>query len=796
MRYAARVLASRPSFTTVAIVTLALGIGASTAIFSLAHTLLFAPLPFAEADRLVRVWENAADNPEQITIVSAPNFRDWQQQASSFERMAIWANQQFNVATLAEPVQVLGMRASSSLFPMLGVQPQLGRTFTAEEDAPGHDVVVLGDSLWRTQFNARSDIVGQTIRVDGRPHEVIGVMPPSFIFVQRRHQLWVPIAFNDNDASRSSHSFMVAARLKPGVTFEAAKAEMTAIGSRLAKEHTDNKGEGATITRLADIGLTGLKQTFATLGGAVALLLLIACVNVANLLLAQASARQREFAIRWALGASRARLASQLLAEGLLLSLAGATGGIFVAWGAIRVMYDALPWTIVNANFRTAIGAPLATEVLLFTVAIAVVTAMLFSLAPLAGLTRDSTGATLKATGDRGGTAARSRARSVLIAAEIALAVIILAGAGLTIKSMARLLAVDPGLDPRGVVVAQLALPQKDFYGPPERTTFCDDVDRAIRPIPGVTASGAISHLPLSGASAGRGLTLEGRTPPDGGFWAAYRLTCPGYFATLGIPVLRGRDFASSDATTAPGVAIINEELAQRYWPGEDPVGRRLKLGGPASTNRWLTVVGVVRTVRHFGLDAEVNRELFLPYSQSAWPVMSVVVKSESPTTAGEVRQRLRALDPDRPVAPLRTMDDVIVESTGPRRFPMLLLATFATVSLVLAVIGVFGVVSYLVTQRTREIGIRMALGARAGALTRMVIAGALAPIAAGVLVGLGGALGTSRLLGSFLYEVKPNDPGVLVAVAAVLGASGLMAAVVPARRAAAVDPLVILKEE
>jgi putative ABC transport system permease protein len=796
MRYAARVLAGRPAFTTVAILTLALGIGASTAIFSLAHTLLLAPLPFPQADRLVRLWENAADDPERITIVSAPNFKDWQEQSSSFERMAIWEYQQFNVAALEEPVQVLGMRASSSVFPMLGVQPQLGRTFTVEEDAPGHDVVVIGDSLWRSRFGARPDIVGQTVRVNGRPHQVIGVMPPSFIFVQRRHQLWVPIAFNDNDASRGSHSFMVAARLKPDVTFDAAKAEMASIGARLAKEHEENEGEGATITRLAESGSRELRQTFAALGGAVALLLLIACVNVANLLLAQASARQREFAIRWALGASRARLAAQLFGEGLLLSLAGAAAGILVAWGAIRVMYDALPWNIVNAQFRAGIGAPVATEVLLFTAGAAILTAMLFSFAPLAGLTRDSTGSALKASGDRTGTAARSRARSVLIAAEVALAMIILAGAGLTIRSMARLLAVDPGLDPRHVFVAQLALPQKDFYGPPERTTFCDDVNRALRPIPGVTASGAISHLPLSGASAGRALTLEGRTPPEGGFWGAYRLTCPGYFATLGIPVLRGRDFTSSDATTAPGVAIINQELATRYWPGEDPVGRRLKLGGPDSTNRWLTVVGVVGTVRHFGLDAEMNREIFLPYSQSAWPVMSVVVKTATASAAAEVRQRLRALDPDRPVAQLRAMDAVILESTGPRRFPMLLLTAFASVALVLAVIGVFGVVSYLVTQRTREIGIRMALGAPAGTLVRTVVTGALTPIALGIVAGVAGALATSRFLASFLYEVKANDPTVLVAVAAVLGASGLMAALVPARRAAAVDPLVVLKEE
>ena len=795
--HAARLLVARPAFTVMAVATLALGIGANTAIFSLVHTLLLAPLPFPQGDRLVRIWENDAANPDDIFIVSAPNFRDWQEQATSFERIAIWEYLQFNVVTADEPVQVLGMRASSDLFPLLGVQPQLGRTFTAAEDAAGHDVVVIGDTLWRTHFGGRPDIIGQAIRVNGRPHEVIGVMPPSFIFVQRRQQLWVPIAFNDNDADRDSHSFQVIARLRDGVTFDAAKAEMASIGARLAKAHSENEGESATVTPLTNIGASSIVPTFFALSGAVVVLLLIACVNVANLLLAQASARQREFSIRAALGATRARLALQLFSEGLLLSLAGAAAGIFVAWGAIRMMTDALPFSVANAPFRVAIGAPLSTEVLLFTVAVAVLTALIFSFAPMVGLVRD-TSATLKATGGRGGTQVHSRTRSVLIAAEVALAVVILAGAGLMIKSMSRLMAVDPGLDSADVLLAQVALPQKDTYGPPERTTFCADVDRAVRQIPGVQSAGAISHLPLSGANAGRGLVLEGRTPPEEGFSAAYRLTCPGYFEALGIALVRGRDFTHSDATTAAGVAIVNEELAKKYFPNDDPVGRRLRLG-VSENGRWQTIVGVVRTVRHFGLDAAPAREIFLPYSQAAWPVMTVVVKanpSSASVVPGELRRVLRGLDPNRPVAPLRKMEDVIVESTGPRRFPMLLLAAFAAVALALAVIGVFGVVSYVVTQRTREIGIRMALGARAGQLVALVVRRSLVPIAIGLALGIGGALASSRLLSSFLFEVQPTDPTVIAGVAALLGTAGLLAAALPARRAAAVDPIVVLKEE
>ena len=799
LTYALRLLLARPAFTAVAVATLALGIGANTAIFSLMHTVLLAPLPFAEPDRLVRIWETSADNPDNVFIVSAPNYKDWLEQATSFESMAIWENRQFNVAMADEPVQAYGMRVSASVFPMLGVQPQLGRTFTPTEDAPGYDVVVIADSLWRSRLGARPDIVGQSIRINGRPHEVIGVMPPSFIFAQRRQQLWVPIAFNtEADVDRGQHSFLVAARLKPGVTFAAAKAEMDSIGRRLARQHEANAGETATITPLPDVGAASLEQTFTALAGAVVLLLLIACVNVANLLLARASTRQREFSVRWALGASTGRIASQLLAEGLLLSVCGAIAGVFVAWAAIQLMADALPWSVTNAPFRHGVGAPLANEVLLFTLAIALITAMLFSFAPLAGMSRDNSGAMLKATGGRGATRVHSRARSILIAAEVALAVVILAGAGLLIKSMSRLLAVDPHLDPKNVLVTQLALPQKDLYGPPERTTFCADIERAIGQVPGVTKAGAVSHLPLSGANAGRLLTLEGRTPPPDGFVASYRLTCPGYFAALGINIVSGRDFSHSDAATAPGVAIINEELAKQYWPGENPVGRRLRIGtGGGPGDPWLTIVGVVRTVRHIGLDVAPSREIFLPYSQAAWPVMTVVVKSAPGSqSTDQIRRALRALDPERPVALLRTMDDVIQESTGPRRFPMLLLAAFASIALALAVIGVFGVVSYVVTQRSREIGIRMALGARAGTLIRMVVAATFAPIGAGVLVGVAGALMTSRFLGSFRYDVKAYDPAVLVAVASVLGFSGLVAAMVPARRAAAVDPLVVLKEE
>ena len=799
--YGFRRLAARPAFTAVAILTLALGIGANTALFSVINTLYLQPLPFPDSERLVMTWEADATQPSNVNIVSQPNWEDWQRRSQSFEHMAIWEHLRFNLAGDPEPEQVGGMRASHGLFAVLGVAPQLGRTFTAEEDAPGHDVVVISDNLWKSRYGSRSDIVGQTTRVNGRPHEIIGVMPPGFIFENDRQQVWVPIAFNATDAERGSHSFRSAARLKPGVSFDAARAEMQTIGATLASAYPDeNRGETATITRMADLGVAYLRPTLYSLFGAVALVLLIACVNVANLLLAQSATRAREFAIRTALGAGRGRLASQLLAEGLLLAAAGGAAGVAVAWVGAAALDRALPPAIRFAPFRQFSGTPLDPAVLTFTFATAIVTGILFSLAPMTGLRRAQPVLSMKSSGDRGSTTGFTGLRGILVGVEVALAVVVLAGAGLMIRSVGRLLAVDPGLDTNNVRLMDIALPQEDFYGPPVRTTFCADLDRELSAVPGVVKHGAISHLPLSGANATRALAIEGRVVngPDDVAWASYRLTCPGYFGTLGIPLRLGRDFTNADATNAPGVVIVNETLAQAYWPNQDPIGRRLKLGRLESENPWLTVVGVVRDVKHFGLDSTARREIFRPYAQAAWPQMTIVVKlAAAPLSLAEpVRLAVRRIDPDQPVTRIETMADVLEESIGSRRFPMLLLSVFSGVALLLAIVGVYGVVSYIVSQRAREIGIRMALGARAAQVVKMVIGRSLRPIAVGLAAGFLGALLASRLLESLLYEVRPHDPLVLGTILLVLGGSAVAASLIPARRAASVDPLMVLKEE
>jgi putative ABC transport system permease protein len=634
-------------------------------------------------------------------------------------------------------------------------------------------------------------------RVNGRPFEIIGVMPAGFRFPAGTTGVWTPIAFNEEDQGRGSHSFQAAARLKPGVSIASAKAELDTLGRGLAKQYpTSNEGETATLTPMKDFGVLQLRPTFVALGGAVVLILAIACVNVANLLLAQSSSRRQEFAVRAALGASRARLAAQVLCEGVVVAVAGGIAGLGVAWAATRLVSGVLPRSIVFAPFRdAATSISLDPWVLAFTAGISILTGLLFSLAPIAGLRRLD----FKAAGDRGATGRLATIRAGLVAIEVALAVVILVAAGLMTKSLAKLVNVDPGLDPENVLVIEMALPQSDFYGPPVRKTFCNEVANRVGSLPGVISAGAISHLPLSGASAGRSFSIEGRTmPPGENASAAYRLTCPGYFKSMGIRIVRGRDFDTRDATEAAGSVIINEETAKRYWPDQDPIGRRIKLGRPEGTNPWMTIVGVTASVRHFGLDDVARREMFRPYSQAAWPVMTVVVKtaSDPASYAAAARAALQGIDPDLPVARVSTMDAIERNSTGSRRFPMLLLAAFGAVALALAIVGVYGVVSYVVTQRTREIGIRVALGARRAEVLRLVVVGAMRPVMAGLVIGVGGAVFASRLLGSLLFEVKPGDPMVVAGIAVLLAGAAIAASLVPGTRATRVDPIAVLKVE
>ena len=797
VRHAARMLVARPGFAAVAVLTLALGIGANTAIFSVVRTLLLEPLPFREPDRLVMLWEADAANPQRTMILSMPNYTDFSRSVAAFEATGIFEYLNYNFSGDGEAERVPGLRASASTFQVLGVEPALGRTFTADEDRPGHNVAIISHALWQRRFGGRPDIVGSATRINGQPYQIVGVMPARFIFPVRDVGVWTPIAFNETDQERGSHSFHAVARLRPGATLAAVNAELDTFARGLAKQYPEsNGGDTAAVTPMRDFGVAQLRPTLYALLGAVALVLAIACVNVANLLLAQSSSRKHEFAVRGALGASRLRLAGQLLAEALVIAIAGGLAGIAVAWSGTRLLAGVLPPSIVGAPFRD-VGAGITIDpvVLAFTAAVSILTGVLFGLAPLAGVRSEG----LRAGGTRGATGRMSALRGTLVATEVALALVVLVAAGLMVKSLARMFANDPGLDPSNVLVVTMSLPQPDFYGPPVRTTFCSEVSERVGTLPGVVAAGAISHLPLSGANAGRGFSIEGRPMPQGqNPSASYRLTCPGYFKALGIPIVKGRDFDSRDATTAAGAVIINEETATRYWPDEDPIGRRIKLGGPASSNPWMTVVGVAGNVRHFGLDDGARREIFRPYSQSAWPVMTVVAKTAGDPSgfATAIRGALQRIDPDLPVNRTTTMEAVATSSTGTRRFPMILLSAFGAVALALAVIGVYGVVSYTVTQRTREIGIRMALGARRPSVIRLVLWSAMRPVAAGVAAGAVGAVFASRLLGTLLYNVMPGDPVVIAGIGVLLAAVAAGAALVPGARATRVDPVTVLRTE
>ncbi|HMG32502.1 MAG TPA: ABC transporter permease [Blastocatellia bacterium] len=805
--YAVRTLKKSPGFTVVALLTLALGIGANATIFSVVNAVLLRGLPYPDSDRLVLVWRMYGPAPEGRNITSAPVFLEWQSQNDVFEKMAIFdsAGRGYNVSGVAEPEQVSGVRVSADFFPVLGVAPRVGRNFSIEEEQPGRDhVVILSDGLWRSQYGADPDLVGKTVKIDGEGYIVIGIMPSSFDFQfgSTLRQLWVPVGYTEGDHDRGSNSFVAIARLKSGVTVAQADARMDQIGRAIAKQYPDSgEDESADVEPFAESGRGNYQPMLVALLFAVGFVLLIACANVANLMLARGAARETEIAIRCALGAGRFRIARQQLTESLLLGIAGGVAGILIAVWSTELLVKVLPNSFHYVPFRPLSGVSIDARVLAFTFVVSCLTGLLFGLAPAVSMFRPDLNTALK-EGTRGSTTgAGARLRQILIAVEVALALIVLAGAGLMIESMSRLLGVNPGLDTRNVLVMEISLPQKNlYYSPPDHEQFGAQMRERVGSLPGVVSVSAISHLPLSGAGAGRGFTVEGQ--PDPGDQnqpgASYSVTLAGYFATMGIPLVAGREFTDEDTAKSPGVLIINEAMARRYWPDEDPVGRRIKLGKFNSDAPWLTIVGVARDVKRYGLDRRVGPEFFRPYNQAAWPFMTIVVRTAAAPgeLIGSIKQAIATVEPDRPVSSVETMDQVLLGSVSSRRFPMLLLMAFGFLALLLAAVGIAGVVSHSVTMRTREIGIRLALGAQKSNVLRLVVSKSMVSVVAGVVLGLAGAYPLTRFLVSLLYEVKPMDPWVLCSVAIVLAAVALIASYIPARRATKVDPMVALRYE
>ena len=812
LRYGIRMLMKNLGLTVVAVLTLALGIGANTTIFSVINATLLRPLTFPDPDRLVFVWETFGKGPDDWNIVSAPNYWDFRRQSHSFEGMAIFdsAGRGYNLSAAGakqeqEAEQVSGLRVSANFFSVLGVQPYLGRTFLPEEEALGRDrEVVLSYGLWKRRYGGDPALVGRTIKIDGEDFTVVGVMPREFAwqFWSGPRQLWVPVGYTKTDYGRDENSFIAIARLKPGVTVEQARAEMEAVASRVVQLYPkEDPGMGATVQPMADFGIKGLKATMVALLAAVGFVLLIACVNVANLLLARGAARQKEFAIRRALGAPASRIARQLLTESLVLAVSGGAAGLLLAAWSTQLLFRLFRLDAMHLPLRPLDSISLDGRVLAFTLLVSCLTGVLFGSAPALRALRGDVNEPLKEA-SRGSTeGGGSRLRNALVASEVALALVLLCGAGLMIKSIARLLGVDPGLNPRNVLTMQMSLPQEEIYnGPPGLPQFCRDLDEHVSAIPGVVSTGAIAHLPFEG-NAGRGFQIEGQPPAEPGPGqigpgADYSVACPNYFRAMGIPILKGREFTHQDTLSSPGVIVINETMARKFWPKEDPVGRAIRLGGPSGPR--LVVVGVVGDVHHLGLDAAVHPHFFRPYTQAAWPVMSVVVRTlNAPAKfTAPVKKALAEVLPDRPVSDVETMEQIVRDSTGSRRFPMLLLSAFALLALALAGVGIVGVVSYSVTQRTHEIGIRMTLGAGTLDVLTLIVSRSMAWVLAGIALGVAGSIGLTRLLGGLLYGVRPADPLVLATVSLVLAAVALLASYVPARRASKVDPMVALRYE
>lgn len=798
MRYGFRTLLRQPGFLVAAVLTLALGVGANTTIFSVINATILKPLAFPDSNRLVLVWETFGKGPDNENIVSAPNIWDFRSQTHCFDGIAIFdsAGRGYNLsATGGEPEQVSGLRVSASFFPVLGVKPMLGRAFLPEEEMPGRDrEVILSYGLWKRRYGAEAAIVGRTIKVDGEDFTVVGVMPRSFSwqFWSGPRQLWVPVGYTKTDYGRGNNSFVSFARLKPGVTIAQARSELAAVAAPLAKRYpVDNAGMGGTVEPLGNYGLNGLRRIMLTLLAAVGFVLLIACVNVANLMLARGASRQKEFAIRRALGAPGWRIARQLLTESVLLAVLGGAAGVLLALWSSRLLFQVLG-SDVQLPMRQVDTIPLDGYVLAFALFLSCLTGVIFGLVPALSALRTSVNEPLKEGGRESTEGRGGRLRHALVACEVALTLVVLSGAGLMIKSAKQLLGVDPGLNPKNVLTMQMSVPQAEIYtGPPGLPLFCRNLEEHVGAIPGVLSVGAVGHLPFEG-NAGRGFQIEGRPPADpqnmpGG---NYSVACPNYFRSMGIPVLKGREFTRKDTLDAPGVIVINEAMAHEFWKKEDPIGKAVRFGG--SDGPRLTIVGVVGDVHYQGLDTKVASQFMRPYTQAGWPFMNIVVRtSYAPATFTEpIKKAIRAFLPDRPVSEVETMADIVRNSTGSRRIPMLLLSAFSVVALLLAAVGIMGVVSYSVTQRAQEIGIRMALGARGIDVFGLVLRGSMKWVLGGLALGIAGSLGIARLLGALLYGVRPTDPVVLGIVSALLVGVALLASFVPARRAAKLDPV------
>ncbi len=807
IRYGMHMLLKSPSFTLVAVVALALGIGANTAIFSVVNAVLLRPLPYKNPERLVMMWQTNLRQGIGQDSVAAPNFLDWREQSQSFEHMAAYRGQSFNLTVGDKPEQLPGAVVSASFFQVLGVKAALGRLPQTEVDQPGGNLVaVLSHGLWQRHFGADPNLIGKPLTLNGESFTAVGIMPPGFKYPLDDTEVWalskravpeLPITIpgiDDPLTLRGATYLKVIARLKPGVSLTQAQAEMATVSHRL-EQYEDNEGVGVKIIPLQEQLVGDSRLVLLVLLGVVGFVLAVACANVANLLLARAAVRQKEIAIRHALGASRWRLARQLLTESVLLSVIGGVLGLVLAWWGIDLLMASIPEEIPRVK-----EVSLDPYVLGFTFAVSVLTGVLFGLAPALGASKPDLNSVLK-EGGRTSTESirRNRVRSLLVVSEVALALVLLVGAGLMMQSFLRLSEVNPGFNPENLVTAGLWLPQFKYPEDAQQVAFYTKLLERVAQLPGVSSSAAISVLPLTGSNVSTSPRVEGRPEPDEGERSEVQLrsVSPGYFRTMGIPLLQGRDFSTRDDEDAQGVVVISEAGARRLFGSKDAaMGERLDYVGDMEIHSWSEIVGVVGDVHESGLDQEATAEVYAPYRQLPSAFMSVVTRSAlDPTNlTNAIRREVQAIDKDQPILEARTMNERIAESIAARRFSMQLFAVFAGIALVLAVVGIYGVMSYTVARRTHEIGIRMALGAGRGDVLHMVVGQGMILAAVGISIGVIAAFALTRVISSMLYGVSATDPVTFVGVAMLLTIVALVACYIPARRATKVDPMVALR--
>lgn len=805
-RYAIRTFRRSPGFTLVAVLALALGIGASSAIFSVVNAIVLKPLPYPQPEQLVQIWMRftGIGIPNNQNWVSAPEYMDLQQNNSLSHVAAIDTNS-FNVTFGNAPKRVEAAVVTPNFFPLLGIQAQLGRTFLPEEGLAGRShVVVLSDGMWRRRFAADMSVIGKNLIMNGQNYTIAGVLPRDFQY-PRDTEVWTPLVFSREDLSgdsRGNHGLQVVARIRQGLTMDQMRSDMAAVSQRIIEQHRDYPYKDynfAVLTiPLLEQQIGDIKTALWVLMAAVGLVLLIACANVANLLLVRASAREREIAVRQALGVGRARLVQQLLTESTILGLLGGVAGLAVAYWTLRVLV-ALSATSFPRMAEVRMDVP----VLLFTVVVSLATGILFGLAPAFQVSRTDSHAALKEGGRSGTSGASShRLRSALVVGELALSLTLLAGAGLLIRSFLRLQEVDTGFRSDGVLTMRIALPSEKYSKVEQTRAFYREILDRIRRLPGVDSAGAVTGLPLSGTGWSGTITVDTQAVPekDRTPEADQRPVMPTYFEAMGIPLIRGRYFDSRDTETSARVAIIDETMAKTYWPNQDPLGKRIHSGGRGGRSPWATVVGVVRHVRYRTLESPSRVEFYWPYAQTPFALgtMSLAIHTTSdPRMLIEaVRREVLSLDPDQPVYRIRTMSDLVSESVARRRLSMSLLAIFAGVALLLAAVGIYGVMSYSVAQRAHEVGIRLALGASKPQIIRLILSNSLWLTLSGVVLGLIGSLAMTSLMKTLLFDVTSTDPLVFVAVASLLTATGIIATLIPAFRATSRDPLTALRQE